>query len=131
MKEHLHCASKWYKFYCKLIVINYALTECSFPFRDYITEYCKDVSPGGGRIFECLRSHKVDIDQNTKCFASLFKLQKDINQDSTLDAYLVEECKMEIKNFCPEKLLHNKIGSTHSKNLLTCLKLNVNQEVSN
>ena len=88
--------------------------------------FCKDVAPGGGRIFECLRSHKDRIDPNTKCYASLFKLQQNVNQDSALDVYLSTECNMEIKTFCSAKSLQNNLGPIQ---LLTCLKLNINQEV--
>jgi len=97
----------------------------AFLHRETVQKLCNGVSPGGGRILECLRTNRRQI-ADPACLSALFPLQQSVDQDGGLDLYLVNQCQLEIKTFCPAKVLREGGGDG---TLITCLKLNTHQEV--
>jgi hypothetical protein len=61
------------------------------PCSDTVNKYCKDVTPGGGRIMQCLNDHRDD--QSLKCRDWIDAQTKSLNELNTV-------CAKEIVTFC-------------------------------
>jgi len=91
----------------------------SLHYRAQIQQFCHDVSPGGGRILECLRNNEGKIVGDSECHQKLFHVQQEVNLDSRVDATLARECDDEIKYFC---------SGPRVENLVFCLRMSMNKE---
>lgn len=87
--------------------------------REEIQSLCPDVTPGGGRILECLRAGSQKIIRSSPCHQKLFHTQQEVNSDSHVDVLLARECGEEIKYFC---------SGPRVDNLVFCLSMNINKE---
>jgi hypothetical protein len=61
------------------------------PCADTVNKYCKDVTPGGGRIIQCLNDHRDD--QSLKCRDWIEAQTRSMNELNTV-------CAKEIVTFC-------------------------------
>ena len=61
------------------------------PCADTVNKYCKDVTPGGGRIIQCLNDHRDD--QSLKCKDWIEAQTKSLNELNAV-------CAKEIVTFC-------------------------------
>lgn len=77
------------------------------------------MTPGGGRILECLRNNEEKIKRNSSCHEKLFHVQQEVNLDSRVDATLTRECESEIKYFC---------NGPRVENMVFCLRMNFDKE---
>jgi len=90
------------------------------PCAETVNKYCKDVTPGGGRIMKCLGEHRDDQsaacrdwleDQNrslkelnTACPGDIASLCNFSNPDSMLIYRCLEDNYISLKSDCREKL---------------------------
>ena len=90
------------------------------PCAETVTKYCKDVTPGGGRIMKCLSDHRDDQsmasrdwlqDQNkslkelnTSCAGEIASLCNFSNSDSIIIYRCLEDNYIALKSDCREKL---------------------------
>jgi len=78
---------------------------------DDIAEFCKDVSPGGGRMARCLKQHEEDLSE--ECKASIEQARSKVQEAQ-------EACSDDIQNFCKDV----KPGAGR---IMRCLKKNEEQ----
>jgi hypothetical protein len=94
--------------------------QISGPCTETVTKYCKDVTPGGGRIMKCLNEHRDDQsmacrdwleDQNkslkelnTACPRDIASLCNFSNPDSMLIYRCLEDNYVSLKSDCRDKL---------------------------
>ncbi|ESO11293.1 hypothetical protein HELRODRAFT_116840 [Helobdella robusta] len=68
--------------------------------RDVVAVYCGDLTPGEGRVMQCLMS-SIDKPQMTEvCRESLTEIQYFISRDFRLDPQLYKECHKEASTIC-------------------------------
>ncbi|ODN04277.1 Golgi apparatus protein 1 [Orchesella cincta] len=87
--------------------------------RTQIRDLCPDVTPGGGRILECLRTNEAKIKPDSACHNRLFHVQQEVNSDSKVDVTLASECEDEIRYFC---------SGPRVENLVFCLRMSMSKE---
>ena len=73
--------------------------------------FCAQIKPGQGRILECLKSHRKQLDD--ACHAAIFQAEREEMDDSGVDYQLVQLCKDPIRRLC-----QNDVGKA-----LECLKV--------
>uniref|UniRef100_A0A061SDF6 Golgi apparatus protein 1 n=1 Tax=Tetraselmis sp. GSL018 TaxID=582737 RepID=A0A061SDF6_9CHLO len=87
------------------------------------TVFCKDVSPGKGRIFKCLQENMAKPDFSTSCRNEVEKRQTRMQENWQLDYGVSHECKSEVDNLCAEAK-----GRAHENAaVLLCLVKNFEQ----
>jgi hypothetical protein len=107
----LFCLSLW-------IGIN-VYAEDTRPCADDVSKFCKDVTPGGGRIANCLKEHEKDLSPACKkmteemmtrakeihkaCADDLDKFCKDVQPGNGNIARCLEEHKSELSPGCGEE----------------------------
>lgn len=69
---------------------------CSSDQRDF----CANVSPGEGRILECLKRHKAKLSR--ECHLVLFNREQMEAQDTAVDYTLTVACKAALRRFCTD-----------------------------
>jgi hypothetical protein len=90
------------------------------PCAETVAKYCKDVTPGGGRIMKCLSDHRDDQsmacrdwldDQNkslkelnTSCTEEITRLCNFSNPDSIIIYRCLEDNYVSLKSDCRDKL---------------------------
>jgi hypothetical protein len=90
------------------------------PCAETVTKYCKDVTPGGGRIMKCLSDHRDDQsmacrdwldDQNkslkelnTACSTDIARLCNFSNPDRVILYRCLEDNYVSLKSDCRDKL---------------------------
>lgn len=63
-----------------------------------LTAYCKDVTPGEGRILACLYAY--DDKLTVRCEYALYETAALLGRSLTALAYMVSECRDDIKTYC-------------------------------
>ena len=63
-----------------------------------IDTYCKDVTPGEGRVLACLFAHSEKL--SGKCEYALYDAAAQLEQAVNALAYVVNECGDDIDQFC-------------------------------
>uniref|UniRef100_A0A061QLM5 Golgi apparatus protein 1 n=1 Tax=Tetraselmis sp. GSL018 TaxID=582737 RepID=A0A061QLM5_9CHLO len=98
-----------------------------------IDSFCVDVTPGGGRIAECLTGHLKEAEKSKKaeagsgglstdCLDELAEFKADRSTNINKDLPLATACKDDAKKFCTEEYVMPESGS-----VLTCLREVKNQ----
>ena len=80
-----------------------------------ITTYCKDVTPGEGRILACLYAHQDRL--SGRCEYALYDAAVQLERAINALTYVATECGDDLDNFCA----HVPAGEGR---LLNCLKKN-------
>ena len=80
-----------------------------------IETYCKDVTPGQGRILACLYSHQDHL--SGKCEYALYDAAVQLERAVAALTYVANECKDDLNAYCTGV----KVGEGR---LLDCLKKN-------
>jgi len=65
-----------------------------------ITTFCKDVTPGEGRVLACLYAHGDKL--SGKCEYALYDAAAQLERVINVLAYLANECRDDLKNFCSD-----------------------------
>ena len=60
--------------------------------------FCAQIKPGQGRILECLKAHRKQLDDI--CHAAIFQVEKEEMDDSGVDFQLIQQCKEPIRRLC-------------------------------
>jgi hypothetical protein len=63
-----------------------------------LTSYCKDVTPGDGRILACLYAHGDKI--SGKCEYALYDAAAQLERFVAALSYVVNECEDDLKQYC-------------------------------
>ena len=106
-------------FFCVVLSVP-SEAQTAGPCAETVAKYCKDVTPGGGRIMKCLNDHRDDQsmacrdwleDQNrslkelnTACPGDIASLCNFSNPDSMLIYRCLEDNYISLKSDCREKL---------------------------
>nr|SVE75746.1 EOG090X05VD [Daphnia hispanica] len=72
--------------------------------------FCAQIKPGQGRVLECLKSHRKQLDDI--CHAAIFQVEKEEMDDSSVDFQFIQQCKDPIRRLC----------QNDASNALECLK---------
>ena len=97
-----------------------SVAQSTGPCAETVTKYCKDVTPGGGRIMKCLSEHRDDQsvackdwledqnrslkDLNTSCRSDIASLCSFSNPDSIIIYRCLEDNYVSLKSDCRDKL---------------------------
>lgn len=73
--------------------------------------FCAQIKPGQGRILECLKAHRKQLDDI--CHAAIFQAEKEEMDDSGVDFQFIQQCKDPIRRLC----------QNDASNALECLKV--------
>jgi hypothetical protein len=65
-----------------------------------LSTYCKDVTPGDGRVLACLYAHSDKL--NAKCEFALFDAAVQLERAVTALAYAAHECQDDLEAFCAD-----------------------------
>ena len=89
-----------------------------------LTTYCKDVTPGEGRVLACLYAHNDKL--TAKCEYALFDAAAQLQHAIMAMAYAANECEDDLEKFCAdvpmgEGRLLDCIKRTESKVSQRCL----------
>lgn len=63
-----------------------------------LTAYCKDVTPGEGRILACLYSREDKL--SAKCEYALYDAAAQLQRAITTIAFVANECDADLEKFC-------------------------------
>jgi hypothetical protein len=63
-----------------------------------LTVYCKDVTPGEGRVLACLYAHEDKL--SGKCQYALYDAAAQLERAVNALAYTVNECRDDLTKFC-------------------------------
>lgn len=77
--------------------------------------FCAQVKPGQGRILECLKAHRKQLER--ECHAAIFQVEKEEMDDNLVDFQLQQHCKDPIRRLCDNE----------RTNALECLKVSLGQ----
>jgi len=80
-----------------------------------LTTFCKDVTPGEGRILACLYAFQDKV--TPRCKFALYDAVEQLNQTLTDLSYAVGECHEDLQSYCTEV-------QPGEGRLLDCLKQN-------
>lgn len=80
-----------------------------------LTTFCKDVTPGEGRILACLYAFGDKV--SPRCEYALYDSMAQLNRTLTNLSYAINECSDDLEAYCAEV----KVGEGH---LLDCLNKN-------
>lgn len=65
-----------------------------------ITTYCKDVSPGEGRVLACLFAFQDKL--SPKCEYALYDSASQLDRALNAITYAVNECRDDLKSYCAD-----------------------------
>jgi len=65
-----------------------------------ITSFCKDVTPGEGRVLQCLAAHKDKL--SNRCNYVLYDAAAQLDRLTTAIKYVAMECKGDLEKNCSE-----------------------------
>ena len=65
-----------------------------------LEKYCKDVTPGEGRVLACLYAHNDKL--TSKCEYALFDSVIQLERSLVGVAYVAEECEDDLDEFCAD-----------------------------
>lgn len=65
-----------------------------------IDSFCKDVTPGEGRVLSCLGAHEDKL--SARCKYSLFDANAQLERFAAAIAYVGVECKADLQKHCAE-----------------------------
>lgn len=65
-----------------------------------ITEYCKEVTPGEGRVLACLYAHEDKL--SGQCEYALYDAVAQLERALTALSYLANECRDDLKTYCAD-----------------------------
>ena len=65
-----------------------------------IQNYCSQVTPGNGRILQCMAAHEDKI--SGQCEYAFYQAASLLEQLSVAIAYVAKSCKTEIQNHCAD-----------------------------
>lgn len=65
-----------------------------------LTTFCKDVTPGEGRVLACLYAFQDKV--STKCEYALYDAAAQLERAVTALAYAANECRDDLKKFCAD-----------------------------
>jgi len=80
-----------------------------------LSTYCKDVTPGEGRVLACLYAHEDKL--SGRCDYALYDAAAQLDRAVNALAYVAEECGDDMDKYCAEV-------PTGEGRLLDCLKKN-------
>lgn len=80
-----------------------------------IDSFCKDVTPGEGRVVACLGAHEDKL--SARCVYSLFDANAQLERFAAAMAYVGVECKADLQKHCGD----TEVGGGK---LATCLQAN-------
>lgn len=80
-----------------------------------LSSYCKDVTPGGGRILACLFAHSDKL--SGRCEYAVYDVAAQLERAVSALTYVANECDQDIDNICA------KVEAGEGR-ILTCLKKN-------
>ncbi|XP_064467389.1 Golgi apparatus protein 1-like [Ornithodoros turicata] len=63
--------------------------------------FCSNVSPGEGRVLECLKNHRGQLSR--ACHVAIFRREKLEMQDNAMDYTLITACKSALHKFCADR----------------------------
>jgi Cysteine rich repeat len=63
-----------------------------------ITSFCKDVTPGEGRVLQCLAAHKDKL--SNRCNYVLYDAAAQLDRLATAIKYVAMECKADLDKHC-------------------------------
>jgi hypothetical protein len=63
-----------------------------------LASYCKDVTPGNGRVLACLYAHEDKL--SNRCEYALYDASAQLQHAVAALAYLASECRQDLKTFC-------------------------------
>lgn len=65
-----------------------------------ITTYCKEVTPGEGRVLACLYAHEDKL--SGQCEYALYDAVAQLERVLTALTYVANECRDDLKNYCAD-----------------------------
>lgn len=65
-----------------------------------LTTYCKDVTPGEGRILACLYAHGDKL--SNRCEYALYDAAAQLERAVAALTYMANECREDLKKFCSD-----------------------------
>jgi len=65
-----------------------------------IDSFCKDVTPGEGRVLSCLGAHEDKL--SARCIYSLFDANAQLERFAAAMAYVGAECKADLQKHCAD-----------------------------
>jgi len=65
-----------------------------------ITEYCKEVTPGEGRVLACLYAHEDKL--SGQCEYALYDAVAQLERALTALTYVANECRDDLMNYCAD-----------------------------
>jgi len=65
-----------------------------------ITTYCKEVTPGEGRVLACLYAHEDKL--SGQCEYALYDAVAQLERALTALTYVANECRDDLKNYCAD-----------------------------
>jgi hypothetical protein len=65
-----------------------------------INMYCKDVTPGEGRVLACLYAHEDKL--SSRCEYALYDAAAQLERAVTALTYLANECREDLKAYCSD-----------------------------
>ena len=65
-----------------------------------ITAYCKEVTPGEGRVLACLYAHEDKL--SGQCEYALYDAIAQLERALTALTYVANECRDDLKNYCAD-----------------------------
>jgi hypothetical protein len=65
-----------------------------------ITTYCKEVTPGEGRVLACLYAHEDKL--SGQCEYALYDAVAQLERALTALSYVANECRDDLKNYCAD-----------------------------
>jgi len=80
-----------------------------------ITIYCKDVTPGEGRVLACLYAHQDKL--SGKCEYALYDAASRLERAVAALGYIADECEADLMSYCADV----QVGEGR---VLECLKKN-------
>jgi len=80
-----------------------------------LARYCKDVTPGEGRILACLYAHEDKL--SARCEYALFDAAAQLDRAISALTYMANECGDDLEKYCADV-------SAGEGRLLNCLKKN-------
>ena len=95
-------------------LIQTVVTGC----KQELTTYCKDVTPGQGRVLACLYAHSDKL--SGQCEYALYDAAAQLERAVAALSYVINECKDDLQKICSGV-------SAGQGRLLNCLEKNDNQ----
>jgi hypothetical protein len=68
--------------------------------QDELTKYCKDVTPGNGRILACLSAYEDKL--SSRCEYGLYQASEELEAYAAAIKHVATECKADLMSKCGE-----------------------------